>query len=252
MVLGVSGVAAFLLLWESVPRMGLIDERYLPAASEVLLRLFGYLGQASFWGDVGHTMMAWAIGLAISISSALVLGFTIGSNEFLRSATRSTIEFLRPIPSVAFIPIAVLIFGVEIESSLLLIIYASFWPVLIQTLYGIADVDPVARSTASSYQLGWLAEARHVVWPTALPYIMTGIRLSAAIALILAIVAELIIGSPGLGKQIALTQSGGAIREMYALIVATGMIGVAVNMVVRRVERRVLAWHISVRRELAP
>ncbi|MET0871182.1 MAG: ABC transporter permease subunit, partial [Paeniglutamicibacter terrestris] len=85
--------------------------------------------------------------------------------------------------------------------------------------------------------------------PTMLPYLMTGIRLAASVALILAITAELLIGSPGLGKEIALAQSGGAISGMYALILATGFLGVAINAVTRIVEKRVLSWHPSVRGE---
>jgi ABC-type nitrate/sulfonate/bicarbonate transport system permease component len=79
---------------------------------------------------------------------------------------------------------------------------------------------------------------------------MTGIRLASAVALILAITAELIIGSPGLGYQIALTRSGGAVPEMYALIVATGIIGIIINFGMRFIEKRVLAWHSSVRSEV--
>lgn len=249
--LGLMGILLFLLAWEAVPRLGLVQERFLPPASRVLNRFFDYLGQPGFWNDVGQTMLAWGLGLAVSIAAAVVLGLLIGSSQFLRKATYSTIEFLRPIPSVALIPLAVLLFGVKIESSLLLVIYASFWQVLLQVLYGVADVDPVAENTARSYRLGRLARIRYVVWPTALPYLMTGIRLASAVALILAITAELIIGSPGLGQQIALTQSGGAVPEMYALILATGLIGVLINVGVRLIEKRVLAWHISVRREVA-
>ncbi|MEG2578739.1 MAG: ABC transporter permease subunit, partial [Glutamicibacter sp.] len=86
---------------------------------------------------------------------------------------------------------------------------------------------------------------------TMLPYLMTGIRLGAAVALILAITAELIIGAPGLGKEIQLAQSGGAIAGMYALIVATGLLGVAINLCMRIIEKRVLSWHASVRGENA-
>jgi ABC-type nitrate/sulfonate/bicarbonate transport system permease component len=222
----------------------------LPPASDVLGKLVEYLVKSAFWEAIGHTMLAWAIGLVISVVAAAGLGILIGSSRFLRRVTHSTIEFLRPVPSVAFIPLAVLLFGVDIESSLLLIIYAAFWPVLVQVLYGVADVDPVADNTARSYGLGSFARIRHVVVPTVLPYLLTGIRLAAAIALILAIVAELIIGSPGLGAQIYLAQSGGAIAEMYALIITTGSIGVAINAAVRAVERRALAWHTSVRREV--
>ncbi|WP_233204338.1 ABC transporter permease [Cryobacterium sp. Y62] len=247
--LGAAGILLFLVTWEAIPRLGLVNERYLPPASLVMAKFFGYLFQPGFWGSVAHTMTAWTLGLAISIIAASVLGLLIGSSLFLRRATRSTIEFLRPIPSVALIPLAVLLFGLKIESSLLLIVYASFWQVLLQVLSGVADVDPVADNTARSYGLGRMARIRYVVWPTTLPYLITGIRLASAVALILAITAELVIGTPGLGQQIALTQSGGAVAEMYALIVATGLIGVLINTVVRLVEKRVLTWHTSVRGE---
>ena len=195
-------------------------------------------------------MKAWFLGLLIAVAAAVLLGFIIGSSDFLRKATNSTIEFLRPIPSVALIPLAVLLFGVKIESSLLLIVYACFWQVLIQVLYGVADVDMVANNTARTYGLGRMARIRYVVFPTALPYLMTGVRLAAAVALVLAITAELVIGSPGLGREIALAQSGGAISGMYALVLATGLIGVLINMLMRLIEKRTLAWHSSVRSEV--
>ncbi|MEO6944071.1 MAG: ABC transporter permease [Lacisediminihabitans sp.] len=248
--LGFVGILLFLLAWEAAPRLGLVQERFLPPASKVLAALVDYFGQAAFWRDTGETMLAWGIGLAVSIIAAVILGLVIGSSSFLGKATYTTIEFLRPIPSVALIPLAVLLLGVKIESSLLLVIYASFWQVLLQVLYGVADVDPVADNTARSYGLGPLARARYVVWPTVLPYLITGIRLASAVALILAITAELVIGSPGLGYQIALTQSGGAVPEMYALIVATGIIGILINLGMRLLERRVLAWHSSIRSEV--
>jgi ABC-type nitrate/sulfonate/bicarbonate transport system permease component len=245
--LGLLGVAIFLLVWELVPRIGLANPEYLPPASSVL-RVFGRnLGLTSFWMALGHTMLGWAIGLFIAATAATLVGLVVGSSRFLRQATHSTIEFLRPIPSVALIPLAVLLFGVRIESTLMLVVYASFWQVLIQVLYGVGDVDPVADNTARSYGLGRLARVRYVVWPTALPYLMTGLRLGAAVALILAITSELVIGNPGLGHEIALAQSGGATSPMYALVLAAGFLGVAINVAMRTVERRALRWHTSVR-----
>ena len=174
-------------------------------------------------------------------------GFAIGSSGFLKRFSHSTNEFLRPIPSVALIPLAVLLFGARLESTLLLVVWATFWPVLIQVLYGIADVDKVANDTAKSFGLGVTARIRYVVWPTALPYLVTGIRLSAAVGLILAVTAELIIGSPGLGREIASAQAGDAATEMCALVLATGLLGVFTNSGLRLAERKALAWHISTR-----
>jgi ABC-type nitrate/sulfonate/bicarbonate transport system permease component len=122
--------------------------------------------------------------------------------------------------------------------------------VLIQVLYGVQDVDPVAYDTARSYGLGPWARVRHVLWPTALPYVMTGVRLAAAVALILAVTAELVIGSPGLGARIAVAQTSQAVPEMYALILVTGLLGLTINLGARAVERRALFWHQSVRGEV--
>jgi ABC-type nitrate/sulfonate/bicarbonate transport system permease component len=248
-IYGAGGLVGFLVVVQLVPMLGIVSERYLPPTTRILDALGQEVGSASFWTAVADTMQAWAIGLAIAFSAGLVIGVVIGSVPFLRAATSSTIEFLRPIPSVALIPLAVLVFGTDLASTLLLVVYASFWQVLVQVLHGVVDVDPVAADTARSFRFGRWARVRHVVWPTALPYVMTGLRLAAAVALILAVTAELVIGAPGLGHQIAVAQDSGATADLYALVVATGMIGVTINVVVRAVERRALHWHPSVRAE---
>jgi ABC-type nitrate/sulfonate/bicarbonate transport system permease component len=249
--LGAAGLAAFLAVGEVVPRVGLVKESYFPPTSRIASALGDELADGAFWSALGDTLTGWAIGLAIAVGAGVVAGVVLSVVPYLRAATASTIEFLRPIPSVALIPLAVLLYGTELRSVLLLVVYASFWQVLIQTLYGVQDVDPVAEETARSYGLGAWARVRHVLWPTALPYVMTGVRLAAAVALILAVTAELVIGAPGLGRRIAVAQSSQAVPEMYALIVVTGLLGLLINVGARAVERRALAWHQSVRGEVA-
>jgi ABC-type nitrate/sulfonate/bicarbonate transport system permease component len=249
--LGAAGLAAFLALGEAVPRLGLVKEAYFPPTSRIADALGTELSDDTFWTALGDTLTGWALGLFIASTAGIVLGVAIAVVPYLREATASTIGFLRPIPSVALIPLAVLLYGTELRSVLLLVVYASFWQVLIQVLYGVQDVDPVAEETARSYGLGPWARVRHVLWPTALPYVMTGIRLAAAVALILAITAELVIGAPGLGARIAVAQNSQAVPEMYALIVVTGVLGLLINVGARTVERRALAWHQSVRGEVA-
>ncbi|MFJ7077189.1 ABC transporter permease [Streptomyces sp. NPDC098781] len=249
--LGAAGLAAFLALGEAVPRLGLVKEAYFPPTSRIVSALWDELSDDVFWRALGDTLTGWALGLAIAVCAGVVAGVVVSVVPYLRAATASTIEFLRPIPSVALIPLAVLLYGTELRSVLLLVVYASFWQVLIQTLYGVQDVDPVAEETARSYGLGTWARVRHVLWPTALPYVMTGVRLAAAVALILAITAELVIGAPGLGQQIAVAQTSQAVPEMYALIVVAGLLGLVINVGARTVERWALAWHQSVRGEVA-
>ena len=250
LLLGLAGIVSFLTVWELVSRTGVVDIRYLPPPTKVLRALVDAFGTSRLWSAVGYTMRGWAIGLSIAATAGTVLGVVIGMSRFLRHATHTTIEFLRPIPSVALVPAAVLLYGTSMRATLLLVVYATFWQVLIQTLYGTVDVDPVADDTARTYGLGRLARIRYVVWPTALPYAMTGLRLGAAVALILEITGELVIGGGGLGEQIALAKTGGAVPQVYALVIVTGLIGIAINLLARAVERAVLSWHVSVRGEV--
>ena len=249
-LLGVAGLVVFAALLEVVPRLGLVPIHYLPPLSRIAVALAGEARYGAFWAALGDTLQTWLIGLGIAAGAGVVVGVLIGAVPLLRAATASTIEFLRPIPSVALIPLAVFVFGFSMKSTLLLVVYASFWQVLIQVLYGVADVDPVARDTARSFGLGRWARTVHVTWPTALPYVFTGIRLAAAVALILAITAELVIGIPGLGAEIGVAQQSGAVPRMYALVVVTGIFGVIVNVGFRAAERRLLSWHASVRGEV--
>ncbi|KRV47865.1 ABC transporter permease [Wenjunlia vitaminophila] len=248
-LLGLLGLVLLAGVLEVLPRTGVVSADYLPPFSEIADALVGVAGEESFWQALLDTAEGWGYGLAIAVGVGTGLGLLIGSVEVLRRATASTIEFLRPIPSVALVPLAVLVYGTGLESTLLLVVYAAVWPVLLQMLAGVRDVDPVARDTAASYRFTRWARLRHVTWPTALPYLMTGVRLSASVALILAISSQLIIGSPGIGKEIALAQSSNAVEEMYALVIVTGALGVCVNVAARALERRVLAWHTSVRTE---
>lgn len=247
--LGLAGVALFLLGWQLIPAIGLVDPEYVPTASTVFGRLGELVGTAAFWLAVGQTLTGWFLGLAIATLAGAVLGAIVGLVPFLRRATHTTVEFLRPIPSVALIPLAVLMYGLNLQAALVIIVYATFWPVFLQMMYGVADVDPVSRDTARAFGLSRSSQLVDLVFPTALPYLMTGIRLSASVALILAVTAEMVIGNPGIGRLIGLAQSAGNTPTLYALVVVAGMLGLLLNLVFRLVERRSLAWHESVRGE---
>jgi ABC-type nitrate/sulfonate/bicarbonate transport system permease component len=137
------------------------------------------------------------------------------------------------------------------DSKVFLVVFAASWPLLIQTLYGVRDVDPVAVDTARAYGLSRSTRFFRLTLPSALPYIATGLRISSATALILAVTAELVIGSPGLGAEIAVAEASGATALVYALIGATGLLGWVLNGAFSRFERRLLHWHASQRREAA-
>lgn len=236
------GISACLGGLEGLSRSGAVPERFLPPVTEILPEAVRILGRERFWTDAYATLHGWVLGFGAAVTLGLVLGFVFGSHPLLRRLTASTIDFLRPIPSVAFIPVVVLVFGTKLESKLVLTIYAATWPVLLQTILAIREVDPLARATARTLHMRRLGVLRHVVWPSALPFLATGVRLSASVALVLCVAAELIIGNPGLGKDVALAKDGAAFDRMYALILLIGLIGMLINLALS-VGSRILLRH---------
>lgn len=249
--LGTAGVLLLITAMEVLPRVGLVDPRFMPPFSEILPALIQRLQTPVFWQSLLDTLITWSTGVSIALVGGVLLGLLIGSVAVLRDYTASTIEFLRPIPSVALIPLAVMMFGPGRFSTVFLVVFSSFWLVIIQVLAGVQDVDPVARDTARSYRFRLHTVGIRLVWPTTLPYAITGFRLAATVGLLLTITGELIIGSPGLGSLLSLAQQSGQVAGMYALAIVCSALGLLVNMVLRLLSRRVLHWHSSVRSESA-
>jgi ABC-type nitrate/sulfonate/bicarbonate transport system permease component len=243
----VVAVLLLLALWEAVVRAGLIPETSIPPATSAIGELASQVTQAAMWKAVANTLQGWVIGLGLAVLLGVPAGILIGSSRWAYRALRVPIEFLRPIPSVALIPLAVLVYGTGLQSKVFLATFASFWPLLIQTIYGVQDVDPVATDTARAFQLGRFERLWRITVPSAVPYIATGIRIASAVALILCVTAELVIGSAGLGREINSASSGGNVDLMYAMIIATGLLGWLLNIAATMVERRVLHWHPSQR-----
>lgn len=246
---GAVSVVVVLCLLEFFARTGLLPRSDFPPPSMMLATLAQQLGGAELWRAVGSTLQGWAYGLALAAVLAIPAGMLVGSSNLLYHALRAPIEFLRPIPAVALIPLAILLYGTGFTSKLFLVSFASFWPLFIQTLYGMRDVDPVADDTTRSFRLRRFERIRYLLLPTILPYVATGLRISSAVALILSVTSELVIGQPGLGRDINVARVGGDNVLMYALIIATGALGYVVNRVFARGQAWLLRWHPSYRPE---
>jgi ABC-type nitrate/sulfonate/bicarbonate transport system permease component len=240
-------VAAALAAWELISRTGVIAERDLPSMSASFHELWRLAQTGAFWTAFLQTVRGWALGLAIATVLAVPIGILLGSSEFAASAFRVPIEFLRPIPSAALIPLLFLTLGTTLKSEVFLAAFGAFWPLLVQTIYGVRDTDPVAIDTGRSFGVGRLERLYRIKLPSAVPYIATGLRISSTVALILAFTAELFMGIPGLGQQVNFAQAYDLHEQLYAYALATGFLGVAIHFVTAAVERRLLRWHPSQR-----
>jgi ABC-type nitrate/sulfonate/bicarbonate transport system permease component len=240
-------IAAALGVWELISQTGVVSEKDLPAMSTTVGELWGLVQTGAFWGALLRTVRGWGLGLLIAAALAIPIGILLGSSEFAARAFRVPIEFLRPIPSAALIPVLFLTLGTTLKSELFLAAFGAFWPLLVQTMYGVRDVDPVGLDTARSFGVGRLERLYRIKLPSAVPYIATGVRISSTVALILAFTAELFMGLPGLGQKVNVAQSFGLEEQLYAYALATGLLGVAIHLFSTAIERRGLRWHPSQR-----
>jgi ABC-type nitrate/sulfonate/bicarbonate transport system permease component len=246
-VLTLVGVVLLLGVFEVAPRLGVLPRGSFPPTSAVLAELARLLSTGTFWQALGQTLSGWAIASLLAFAIGVPLGLLIGATRVGQLLARVTIDFLRPIPSVALIPLLALIFGTRPQLKIALGIFGGVFPLLFQALYGVQDVDPVARDSARSCGLGRAAIVGRVVLPSCAPFVATGARLAASVVLLLVITGEYVAGVAGIGRSVLDAQSNGAYEQMYAYVLTAGLLGLAVNGGLLLAERRLLFWHASQR-----
>lgn len=238
------GVAGFLALCEIVGRSGLAPQEYLPPPSIVLVELARLLGDAEFLLDVTATLLAWVIAVCLSVAIAVPAGLILGNVPMLRTLVSSVMEFLRPIPSVALIPLVLVMLGSGPESKIFLAVYAAVWPLLFNTIYALGEIDDQLVDSARAFNIPRRQRLTHVMLPSVAPFVLTGFRLSASIALIVLISTEMLAASSGgIGQFILVASSGaGRMDQVLAGTVLAGLIGYLVNAGIAGAQRRWMTW----------
>lgn len=241
---GVAGVLGFLVLWEVVARYDLLPRDVLPTASTTLASAAELLGDPTFRSQIGATLWAAFVGYALAVVIAVPAGLVLGLSDRLHAATATVVELLRPLPPVGLVPLLVLVVGQGVEMKAVVVALGCVWPLLINTIHGVHSTDGTARATARSFGWSQRTVALRVVWPSAVPSVLTGVRITASVALILCVGAEFIGGSrDGLGSWL-LQQSmlPGGIDTVCAGVVVAGGLGLLVNAAVTTLERRFAGW----------
>src|SRR5699024_3734467 len=206
-VLSILGVFIALGVWELLSRTEVLRSDYIPPASEVLLRIVELSGTAAFWLNVWGTLESVLLGLLVVLVLAPVLALLIGLVPAFRESVWFLTEFLKPIPPIVLIPLGLLLWGPALQMKITLIAFGSLWPFLTQLVYGINETDRTILDMSRSYRLGWKLTSTRVIAPSMLPYALTGLRISASIAVVVAVVTELVGGATGIGQAIAVAQA---------------------------------------------
>jgi NitT/TauT family transport system permease protein len=239
--------AVALIAFLEVLTLTVVDSVYIPRPSEIGQAFVTALGEGDLLSGVTTTLGAYLQGLLIAIVAGVILGAVLGASDVAYHTFRVVIEFLRPLPSVALIPFSILLLGVGTTTTVAMIVFASFWPILFNTYYGVRAVNPVATESARIYGLNRRQVFLRVQIPSAAVNIAAGIRISSAIALILVITVEILTRSGGLGYYIVRMQVAIRTEEMYAGIVVVGALGYLVALLMAGVERRVIFWNNDIR-----
>jgi NitT/TauT family transport system permease protein len=239
-----AGFAALFLAAEFVTGLELVPPAYLPRTSTVLLRMLALLHDPKFLFNILSTVQAWAAGLALATLISVPVGILVGTSDLAYRISSPVIEFMRPIPSVALIPLGILLWGQGLAMKVILVAYATVWPILYNTIYSVHDVDPIALQTARCFGLKRLAVLRRITVPSAAPFIFTGIRISASIGLIVVVGTELLASADsGIGSYILfVSSSGGHADSVLAGAAVAGVVGAAVNWGLGLIDRRLFAW----------
>ncbi len=236
-------VAGLLVLWELSARLGWVSSRNWPPFSAILVETWRGLLSGELSALLAASLARMVVGYVIGSGCAIALGLCVATTPVLDRLLKPLVEALRPLPIPAIIPPLILFLGLGDALKIFTVAIATFFPVLVNTIGGVRSVDEVLLRTAQTFGVGRLRILTSVILPAALPSILSGLRVSLALALIVTVVAEMIAGSSGIGYYIILTQYALRPEAMYSAVLCLAVIGYAMNRGFLALERRLLPWY---------
>ncbi|MDR2141983.1 MAG: ABC transporter permease [Deltaproteobacteria bacterium] len=232
-----------IILWEIFPKFGWIDPFLLPAFSDVVSGFYTLLKTGEFFKHFNVSIIRISCGFFGGLALAIPLGVFMGWFKTFEEYVNPLVEACRNSSVLTLYPIFILLFGIGEQAKIAIIMWGTTWVVLLNTIAGVKNVDPVLIKSARSMGIRDLALLRKVVLPAAIPSIITGIRLGAANSILILIAAEMIGSNSGLGFMIFYFEARYAIPEMYAGVIFLALMGLTVHEILCRVENRLTAWH---------
>jgi ABC-type nitrate/sulfonate/bicarbonate transport system permease component len=244
-VLEVTVPLALLALWAVLSANS--DTYYFPPLTDILETFMDTWVFERVGSDVVPSLVRLFLGYGIACVVAVALGLALGLHANLRRATDPLVQFLRAVPPPALLPFGILVLGVGTSMKVFIIAFVCVWPVLLNTIDGVAGVEPTLRETAHVYGISARDQLLRITLPAASPQIFAGMRTALSLALILMVISEMVASSNGIGYFVLQSQRSFAITEMWSGILLLGLLGYVLNALFLLVERRVLRWHRGAR-----
>ena len=236
---GIMVVLMIIAVWQ-ISTATFLRFEYLPSPSGIVEAFAELIGGGEILLYIGHTLSVTLLAAAIAIFAGIILGSLIALVPVVRTYTLGSVNVLRSLPVVALMPIALLIWGPEPKTELIVAVFSALWPITINTIGGVAQIHPRLLEMARSFRLSTGDTFRKVVFPAALPSILVGARLAVIHALVVVIVAEMLINPQGIGGRLYRTQVALQPEQMWVWVIISGIIGYLLNMIMVRGVRKAL------------
>ncbi|MBI3158048.1 MAG: ABC transporter permease [Chloroflexi bacterium] len=231
-----------LVIWQVFSSLGLVSKLFFPPPSRIGAALLKTIANGTLASNVGISMLRMISGFLIGSAVGLLLGLSMGWLSWLRNLLDPIIASIHPVPKMALFPLVLILFGLGESSKIVMISIAAFFPMLINSMAGVRQIDPIFFDIAQNYGASRGQIFRRVVLPGSLPFVLSGVRLAMNNAILLTIVVEMIVGRTGLGSMIWLSWETLKTDHLYAALFTISVLGLAINRSLERATRVLVPW----------
>jgi NitT/TauT family transport system permease protein len=241
-ILSIASPLGLLLAWELAADTGLIDVRFFPAPSSIIAKLIEMARSGELTENVLISLQRIALGFLLGGVPAIVIGIAMGIWRPVRALVDPLIVATYPIPKSSLLPLILLIFGLGEMSKVMMVAIGVFYPMAINATAGVLQINQIYLDVGKSFKASPWDTFRTIALPGALPFIMTGVKLGAGLALILIAIAEMVGAKSGIGFMIWSAWETFAVAKMYVGLFVIALIGFAISLLLNEIERKVIRW----------
>ena len=233
---------AIVATWEVAAKFGWLDVRYFSSPSRVLESMWSQVQDGTITSDVSISVSRIGIGFLLGALPGLAFGLAIGVSPVIKRLLAPTMNAIYPLPKIAMIPLFLMIFGLTENAKYAVIAMGVFFPVLINTVSGVANIDKVYLDVANNYGARGFRYYRTIAIPGALPFIFAGLRIAYGVSLLLIVAAEIIGTTSGVGYRIWNSWQIFRIEDLFIGLIIIALLGLAGNGILRLLERWSMPW----------
>jgi NitT/TauT family transport system permease protein len=234
---GVIPLVFLLVIWQLVADP---DSPTLPPPSKWWDALKAIQDSGALWDGLKESMKLFVEGLVVATLLGVGLGIALGASRTLNRALNPLLELLRTTPAAAIVPAAILLFGATTGTGVGVVVFGSFWPILLNVASGRATIPSLRMDLADTLHLSWWDRMRKIVLPSLVPQIAVGIRVAAPICFILVLLVDFLLATGGLGMMLVQFQQGFDAPSAFAMLAVIGVVGCLINLVIGLGERLTL------------